>query len=165
MAIRTRKNKKGFNGMDLFIIIVLALIVLAAVFVLKGMNKDTSSGAEETIEIEYTVEFRALSSYATGSVKEGDIVKDPDSKQNIGSVVAVQRVPYSTIAYNESDGSVYMSEHPDFTDLLLTIRADATHNDKGYYTGGARFLVGKYTNIWSPGFIGSGYCISIREIN
>jgi hypothetical protein len=58
-----------------------------------------------------------------------------------------------------------MTENPDLSDLLITIRAEATRSDKGYYVNDARFLVGKPTNIWSRGFAGSGYCISIREID
>ena len=80
-------------------------------------------------------------------------------------VVSVQSIPFSKIAYNPGDGSVYMAENPDLYDLLITVRSEATHSDSGYYTGGARFLVGKSSNIWSQGFAGSGYCISIREIN
>ena len=106
-----------------------------------------------------------MNNIALGKIREGDTVRDPDNKRNIGTVISVQSAPYSKIAYNSTDGSVYMAENPDFSDLLITIRAEATHSDMGYYVNDARFLVGKPTNIWSQGFAGSGYCISIREID
>lgn len=165
MAMKFKRNKKTFNGMDLFFILAVAIVAVAVLFVLRGMKKNPAATNESGVTIEYTVEFKQLDSSVIGFVKEGDLVKDPDTKQNIGTVVSVQSVPFSKIAYNADDGSVFMADHPDVYDLLITIRAEATHTDSGYYTGGARFLVGKTSNIWSRGFAGTGYCISIREID
>ncbi|MEE0970705.1 MAG: DUF4330 domain-containing protein [Clostridia bacterium] len=166
MAINFKRTKKGFNGMDLFIILVLALIIAAAVFVLRGFSR-TGAGAEESNkrDVELTLEFRKLSGSVIGYIKEGDHVKDPNTKQDIGIVVSVQSVPYSEIAYNHNDGSVYMAENPDLYDLLITLRTDAAVTDKGYHTGGTNFLVGKSCSVWSQGFAGTGYCISIREMD
>lgn len=165
MAINIKGKKRRWNGMDLFFVIIIAAIIAAVVFVLGNMDKGDKTAQAEIINIEYTVEFRQVSNSALGTVKEGDIVRDPDNKRNIGTVVSVQSVPFAKIAYNHSDGSVYMAENPDLSDLLITIRAEATHSDSGYYVNDARFLVGRPTNIWSQGFAGSGYCISIREID
>ncbi|MBQ8207121.1 MAG: DUF4330 domain-containing protein [Clostridia bacterium] len=165
MAINIKGKKKRWNGMDLFFVLIIAAVIAAAVFVIGNMNKSQQSAKTESITIEYTVEFRQVNNSALGTVKEGDIVRDPDNKRNIGTVISVQSVPYSKITYNPNDGSVYMAENPDVSDLVITIRAEATHSDSGYYVNDARFLVGRATNIWSPGFAGSGYCINIREID
>jgi hypothetical protein len=165
MAINIKGNKKRWNGMDLFFVLIIAAVAVAVVFVLGNMDKGSKGTQTELISIEYTVEFRQVSNTALGKVKEGDTVRDPDNKRSIGTVVSVQSVPFAKIAYNDSDGSVYMAENPDLSDLLITIRAEAVHSDSGYYVNDARFLVGRPTNIWSPGFAGSGYCISIREID
>ena len=165
MAVNFKLKKRRWNGMDLFFVLMAALVIVAVVFVLGNMDKGNKEQSAERINIEYTVEFRQVNNIALGKIREGDTVRDPDNKRNIGTVISVQSAPYSKIAYNSTDGSVYMSENPDFSDLLITIRAEATHSDMGYYVNDARFLVGKPTNIWSQGFAGSGYCISIREID
>ncbi len=165
MATNIKKTKKGFNGMDLFIILALAVIIAAAVFLLRGIIKNDTAEKDKVMEIEYTLEFKARPSSSISFVKEGDDVRDPDTKQSIGTVVAVQSVPFKLLSYNYNDGSVKMAEYPDLYDLLITIRASATHDDTGYYTGGARFLVGKASNMVSQGFVGTGYCVSIREID
>lgn len=166
MAIGIKGNKKRWNGMDLFFIVIITLIIAALAFVLGNMGKKVGGTQNSnTVNIEYTVEFRKMNNDALGAVKEGDSVRDPDNKRNIGTIVSVQSIPYATIAYNSGDGTVYMAENPDLSDLMITIRAEAVHTDSGYYVNDARFLVGKVTNIWSTGFAGSGYCISIREID
>lgn len=166
MAIDIKGKKKRWNGMDLFFIVIIAIIIAALAFVFGNMGRNgADSQKSNTVSIEYTVEFRKMSNDALGAVKEGDSVRDPDNKRNIGTIVSVQSMPYATIAYNSSDGTVYMAENPDLSDLMITIRAEALHTDSGYYVNDARFLVGRITNIWSSGFAGSGYCISIREID
>lgn len=165
MAINFKRTKKGFNGMDLFILIVIALVVAAAVFIVSGMRGGAGGSSSESVTIEYTVEFAKVNNSVIGSIKEGDSVTDPDNKQNIGTVVAVKSEPYSELIYNDNDGSVYMAENPDISNLLITVRAEASHSDSGYYVNGARFLVGRACNIWSRGFAGSGYCINIREMD
>ncbi|MBR6602656.1 MAG: DUF4330 domain-containing protein [Clostridia bacterium] len=160
MAVNFKLKKRRWNGMDLFFVLMAALVIVAVVFVLGNMDKGNKEQSAERINIEYTVEFRQVNNIALGKIREGDTVRDPDNKRNIGTVISVQSAPYSKIAYNSTDGSVYMAENPDFSDLLITIRAEATHSHMGYYVNDARFLVGKPTNIWSQGFAGSGYCIA-----
>lgn len=165
MAVNFKLKKRRWNGMDLFFVLIATAVIAAVFFILGNMDKGNKAHNAETINIEYTVEFRQINNQALGKIKEGDSVRDPDNKRNIGTVVSVQNTPSSKIAYNSMDGSVYMAENPDTSDLLITIRAEATRSDRGYYVNDARFLVGKPTNIWSRGFAGSGYCISIREID
>ncbi len=166
MAIKLKRTKKGFNGMDLFFILVIAIIIAAAVFLSRNVTKNAGGASADTVTIEYTVEFRQLDNSVKVAVDSGDVVRDPDNKQVIGTVAyPVQSVPFSEIAYNHNDGSVYMAENPDLSDVSITIRAKATHSDSGYYVNGVKFLVGKSCNIWTSGFAGSGYCTTIREID
>ena len=165
MSVNFKLKKRRWNGMDLFFVLIVACVIAAAVFLLGNIDNGVRGQRTEAIAVEYTVEFRDVNNQALGKIKEGDTVRDPDNKRYIGTVVSVQSVPSSKIGYNSTDGSVFMAENPDFSDLLVTIRAEATRSDKGYYVNDARFLVGKPTNIWSRGFAGSGYCISIREID
>ncbi|MBQ8005979.1 MAG: DUF4330 domain-containing protein [Clostridia bacterium] len=166
MAIKLKRTKKGFNGMDLFFILLIAALIVGAVFLYRNVNKNSDTAKAETVTIEYTLEFRRLENDVKIAVDAGDAVRDPDNKQTIGTVAYPPQVmPYSEIAYNYNDGNVYMAENPDLSDLSITIRAEATHSDSGYYVNGTRFLVGKAANIWTAGFAGSGYCISIREID
>ncbi len=165
MSVNFKLKKRRWNGMDLFFVLIAAAVIAAVFFILGNMDKGNKEQNAETINIEYTLEFRQINNLSLGKIKEGDTVRDPDNKRNIGTVVSVQNTPFSKIAYDSTSGSVYMAENPDQSDLLITIRAEATHSDKGYYINDARFLVGKPTNIWSRGFAGSGYCISIREID
>lgn len=161
-----KEKKLRFNGMDLFIIILVAAVIIGVIFIKNRASSAGDSDSEnEIVTIEYTLEFRKLENSVIGYIGEGDAVKDPDNKQTIGHVISVQSVPYREISYNYDDGGAYMADNPDYSDLLITLRATATKDSGGYYAGGVKFLVGKACNVRSKGFAGSGYCISIKEVD
>ncbi|MBR4295512.1 MAG: DUF4330 domain-containing protein [Clostridia bacterium] len=160
-----KRKKKAFNVSDLFFIVVIVAVIAVGIFLYKNMGIGSSdSSGSNTVTIEYTLEFKELNGAVIGHVKAGDNAQDPDNKQSIGTIVSVQTVPYEEIVYNAEDGNVYMQANPDSWNLLITIRAQAEHTDRGYYVNGTRFLVGKSNYLWSRGFAGKGYCINIREI-
>ena len=107
MAIKLKRTKKGFNGMDLFFILLIAALIVGAVFLYRNVNKNSDSAKGETVNIDYTLEFRKLENAVKIAVDAGDAVRDPDNKQIIGTVAYPPQVmPYSEIAYNYNDGNV-----------------------------------------------------------
>mgnify|MGYP003303732832 CR=1 FL=1 len=48
--------------------------------------------------------------------------------------------------------------------MLVPVRGEATKDERGYYLGGVRVLVGKSLDVWSPGYSGEGWCVAIREV-
>lgn len=159
-----KRKKKTFNGSDLFFIVVIVAVIAAGIFLYKNMGIGSNSSDSNRVTIEYTLEFKDLDGSVIGHVKAGDNAQDPDNKQSIGTIVSVQTVPCEEIVYRSDDGSVYMQANPDIWNLLITIRAQAEHTDRGYFVNGTRFLVGKSNYLWSRGFAGKGYCVNIREI-
>ena len=57
-----------------------------------------------------------------------------------------------------------MAEKEGFTNMLVTIRGEATRDERGYYLGGIKVLVGKQLDVWSPEYSGEGWCVSIKEV-
>lgn len=163
MSTEKKRVRRVFNGSDLFFILVIVIAIAAVIFLRGNISKTDVTASDKTVNIEYTIEFKKLDNSVTTQIKEGDRVRDPDNKQFIGTVVSVQAEAYTEISYNYSDGGAYLAGNPDYTNMLVTIKAAAQHTESGYYVNGARFLVGKQNHIWSNGFAGSGFCISIRE--
>ena len=163
------KKKRKFNIVDLVLVLTIAAIVVAVVFVgnkLLGDNQTVSSGSEK-ITIEYSLQFREIPDSGTGNLAEGDVVRDANSKVSMGQVKEIFHEPYSELVYAESDGQGYgvMAEMEGYTNMLVTVRGEATKDERGYYLNGVKILVGQQMDVWSPGYSGQGWCVAIREVD
>ncbi len=161
------KRKRKFNIVDLVLVLIIAAIVVAVVFIgnkLLGGEQPVSSGAE-TVMIEYSLQFRKIPDSGTGSLGEGDTVRDPNSKVAIGQVAEIFHEPYAELVYVEAEqGNGIMAEMEGYTNMLVTVRGEATKDERGYYLNGIKILVGKQLEVWSPGYSGEGWCVGIREV-
>ena len=93
-----------------------------------------------------------------------ELVYDKEGKNEMGTVLSVQSVPYSEICYNHTDGSAYMADNPDYSNFIVTVRTSGSHTESGYHAGSVRILVGLDINVRLGSFSGSAECIGIREI-
>ncbi|MBO5279814.1 MAG: DUF4330 family protein, partial [Clostridia bacterium] len=73
--------------------------------------------------------------------------------------------PYTELLLSDSEQGVgILAEMEGYTNMLVTVRGEATKDERGYYLGGVRVLVGKSLDVWSPGYSGEGWCVAIREV-
>ena len=160
------KRKRKFNIVDLVLVLAIAAVIVAVFFVgnkLLGRFESASSGADR-IPVEVTLMFKELPDSGTGNLAEGDVIRDANSKSPMGQVTEVFYEPYSELLFVEGDQGGVMAEKEGFTNMLVTIRGEATRNERGYYLGGIKVLVGKQLDVWSPEYSGEGWCVSIKEV-
>lgn len=157
-----KAKKRSFNGSDLAIVLILVILVIVGIFFYKRFSLANTGG--EKISVEYTLVFTSQPNAVTGMIKEGDTLRDKDGKDNIGTVISVQSAPHSELSYHYTDGSAYMADTPDYSDVIVTVRADAKHTERGYYIGSSRLLVGLPIEVRSAAFTGISDCISISEV-
>ncbi len=163
------KKKRKFNIVDLVLVLTIAAIVVAVVFVgnkLLGGGQPVAAGNDK-INIEYSLQFREIPDSGTGNLTEGDVVRDANSKVSLGQVTEIFHEPYAELVYTESEGQGYgvMAEMEGYTNMLVTVRGEATKDERGYYLNGVKLLVGRQMDVWSPGYSGQGWCVAIREVN
>ncbi len=160
------KRKRKFNIVDLVLILAIAAIIVAVFFVvnkLLGGNKPAESGADK-IQVEFTVLFKEIPDSGTGNLAEGDVIRDANSKAPMGQIAEVFYEPYSELLLLNGEQGGVMAEMEGYTNMLVTVRGEATKDERGYYFGGIKVLVGKPLDVWSPGYSGEGWCVSIREV-
>ncbi len=161
------KRKRRFNIVDLVLVLALAAIVVAVFFIgnkLLGGAKPASSGADK-IQVEFSLQFREIPDSGTGNLTEGDVIRDANSKAPMGQVTEIFYEPYSELLLVDGEqGSGIMAEMEGYTNMLVTVRGEATKDERGFYLGGVKVLVGKPLDVWSPGYSGEGWCVSIREV-
>lgn len=158
-------KKHRFNIIDAIIIIVIAAIIAGATFFLLRDDKPEEV-KQDTVTLEYVVEFRKVRNELKDKLSEGDTVIDSVAKYYIGEVVAVE---VSDAVF--SNGNDFNNEKavvgyfPGYSDVRATIVCEATIGANGRYvlSGGYSVSVGSRVDVRTPNYNGTGYCISLRE--
>ena len=166
-GFRPVKKKKGrFNLMDLFLILVLAGAVFFVVFVVDPFSIGLFGEVEQDVALEYTVRIENVEGSLVDKIKVRNEAIDASVKTSLGYVSAVENgTPHAEPYYDSQADTVTMKEYPDRYDLVITITANASYTDGvGYTVDGRRIAVGTKLYLMFPEFVGTGYCIGMREI-
>ena len=159
------KNKKrvGFNFIDVLIILFVLAFIFVVINVLSPLSIFKKFFAEDTITVRYTVEFIAVDEAYIDSIKENDAVVDAVSKHTLGNVDAVDNnTLYTSLQYNEEDGSGSLSVHEGKYNVTVTITATGSYEEGvGYNVNGKRIAVGEKMSLRFPDYVAEGYCIAL----
>ena len=157
------EKKVRFNFIDfLLIVIVLAIIAsLVYVFLLSSLVKNIT--ADETVEIQYTLELMGIDEKYLENIKEGDVVLDSVSNSNIGTVEAIDYSPqHADLVYDEENKVGILSPIAGRHDVVVTISATARYEaEDGYSVNGTRIAVGEKISARFPNYVCECYCISV----
>lgn len=155
------KKKLRFNGMDFFIIIVIAAIAFAGVYLLGGRGESASS-AEQNVNVTYTVELTGREENMLGLIKEGDAVMVGEKDKANMVVTAVEVSNAKTDGYDIEAGKVLRSEIPGEYDIKVTMSAVGTESATAIKVDGVALRVGQNAVLSSKGWAGSGYAIGLE---
>ena len=161
------KKKKGrFNLVDLLLVLIALALVFVVVFVIDPFSINLFGGEEREVTLEYTLRIDNVESPLIDKIKMGDEVVDASIKSSLGYVNAVENdIPHTEPYYDSEEDVVSMKEYPNRYDLVVTVTATATFTDGvGYTVNGRRVAVGTQFYLMFPEYLGSGTCISMREI-
>ncbi len=157
------KQKRRFNVVDaLIILLILAVIAAAAVFVL---SKGVGGRKSNTFEIEYVVELRTVRDEFADNIKVGDRLVDSAAKYQLGEVIAVSTSPATFTGTDLVNGALVYCNYPEHSDISLTVKASAETDSDGMYIidSGYRISVGSTMYIRTPDFVGTGYCTRFKK--
>lgn len=157
------RPRRRFNFIDFLLILFVLAIVFVAVNVVSPMSIIDKLKSDTKHTIQYTVEFTGVSAEHLDKIKEADTVVDAVSKQNLGSVTAIDdHKKYSVLEYNEATDMGVPVEHPDKHNVIVTISATATYREGvGYRVNDRRIAVGEKMALRFPDFAQEGYCIGL----
>ncbi len=161
------KRKRGkFNLIDLIFIVFVIAAVLFVVFVLDPFSLNVFGKEEQKVLLEYTVQFDYVEASLTDNIKPGDEVIGASGKNSLGRVTSIRNdILYSELYYNSENDTVSMKEYPDRYNLQVTMTADAVFEPgTGYTVKGSRIAVGAKYSLMFPDYLGTGYCVSMREV-
>lgn len=156
-------NKKHkFNAIDAAIIIVIAAVIGAAIFL---FSTGSVGESVKTSNIEYVIELRTVRNEFADNFKEGQQVVDAVAKYHLGTLISYSA---SDATYNGNDmqtGSLVSGIYPDHSNIKLTVSAEAVPGAYGRYVidGGYDISVGSTVYVRLPDYTGVGYCTQLWE--
>lgn len=159
------RNKKGkFNIVDVLVIITVCCFIFSTFAVFDPF--DWFSGFERRdVTISYVVELKGLDEDMVANIKVGDNVLNSATEESIGRIFDVDLS--SSYEWKALEGQSEMVKVllSGKWDVRLKIDIPCVFEEGvGYIVNGQQVAVGTLVNIKLPSFVGSGYCISITEM-
>ena len=162
-SVKKRTKKGRFNLIDFLLIVIILALIAGIVYVFIPSSLVSRVTADETYEIQYTLELTGVDEAYIDNILENDIVIDSVSKSNLGTVAAVDySIQYTELAYNENESVGVLTPVAGKYNVIVTVNATAQHEQgKGYSVNGTRIAVGEKINARFPNYVCECYCISI----
>ena len=158
------KRAWRFTALDLILVIVVLAVIGAAIYFFGpfGNNPDDAS---EKVELLYTIEIKGVEEEYIDNVQVGDTMIESVNKTVIGTITAIETMPYTDHVLNEEAGVIEEKQYPGLVTMLITVQCEAVSTERAYTVEGYRLAIGKLNYIQLPRFVGSGYGISLTELN
>ncbi len=159
-----KKRARVSLPVNLFDIVVVALIVVAIVVALNGTQLARLFGLGEQVHdctVEYMIMFSDVDQELALAIGEGSQVYGNDTGAGMGTVISDPEIqPHRDLSY--VDGVAQMKEKPGAVDIIVTVRASAEYTEgEGYVVGDSTVRVGQRLSLRFPGYTGVGDCINL----
>lgn len=159
-----RAKGKKFNVIDALLIVIALTVIATLVYVFLPSSFIKKLTSDDTVEIQYTIEFVAVDEEFLNNVQIDNAVYDSVSKSEIGKVFSVDyRNPYEELVYDESNNGVgVLTPVEGKYNVQVTVTATAQYTEgEGYSVSGTRIAIGEKIFARFPNFVGEGYCIGL----
>lgn len=163
------ENLKLPFHLNLFDTVILALAVIVGLVLLWNLIKPApkdGSGAPGTQTIRYVVQYYRWQEGDSSRIVPGTTVEDGIKNYRIGKVVDVKAVPATALILNQVTRKYEIHTLPGLEDVLVTMEAQGTFDDRGVnLDNGFLLRVGETIYGRGEGYMGIGPAISIeREV-
>ncbi len=158
----TVKQKHRFNAVDALIILLIAAVLAAGLFI---WSKSRQGKSANTFDVEYVIELRTIRDEFADNIKVGTNIIDSAKKYQLGEVIAVNTSPAQYTGTDLINGELVYNDYPEHSNVDLTVKTTASLDDDGMYIidGGYRISVGTTIYIRTPDYVGVGYCTKFKK--
>lgn len=157
------KRKLRFNAVDAVLILVLAAVIFAVLYIFvfsEDKNQTVDTGEKN---IRYTVLVQNLDEFYDDYISQGQPVTDAIERKSIGTVTGVQVSPMYKTTFDYESGRETESLVEGKINVKITIEAKAQETDRAFTVGGCTIRVGKQYSLMLPDIYCVGYCIDIND--
>ncbi len=156
------KKKAKFNGMDLFIILVVVAVVAAGAYLLFGREGGGNVMYSQNVLVRTVIELDVEDKEFADLIKVGDTVAIGEKEKMMTTVESVEALPAAANGYDIVGGRVIRAEIPDKYDVQITLVGDGVETDKDVQISGTAIRVGEKAVVSSKNFAGEGYVVGLE---
>jgi len=157
------KKATGFNAIDLLIILFIAALTGAALYYFTNSSRNDAD-----CEVVYTVYVQQIKNELRDSlrlIKPGDEVIDTVHNIPIGRIVDVEIKDYFATVTDKDSGVMRKEPYPGYSEVTLTIKADAKETRESYEINKYKIAVGVQVHFKAGKITSMGYCRSLIPSN
>ncbi len=152
-------GKKKIFGINLFDIVILAIIVVLAGGVYVFTHKEK---VVETKKLRYTLELADNPAGFSKDINIGDRLTDNVKNYNMGTVVDFEVVPCTKITNDYVNSAIVESVVPDKENVIITVEANVTESANEYKVDGNYYVrAGREVSVKGNGYAGIGYILTV----
>ena len=153
-----KKKRIRFNLFDVIVIAVILVLAAAAYLILNGLPG--AADAAETTTVTYTLELTGLREEMSDSVAVGDTFYETSNGYAIGTVTAVEVVPYTVNATDKENAVIRSEEVSGYISLQITLEIEVIETDDSLTTEEGQVIrTGVSIKASNGTLLGSGYII------
>ena len=159
-----KERKIRFNFIDVLIILLIAVIIFALLYIfVLGDKKIEVNNETQYTTIRYVVQVTSVDERFDGMISVGDLVQESVSRKQIGKVVGVQSQPYQKVTFDYENGKETSSTVEGMISLNITVEAEAVETDPAFSVNGCDIRVGQQYSLALPEMYVSGFCIELND--
>ena len=155
------EKKFRFNGMDIFIVIVLAVVIAAGAYFLFG--RDASSVKDEqNVNVSFVIELTGKETGYENNIKVGDIVLVGEKDKMRTTIEKVEVLPAKTTGYDIIEGKVLRAEVPLHSDIKVTLTAAGVESKDAIKINDIPVRIGQNLAAFGNGWSSTGYVVGLE---
>lgn len=155
------EKKFRFNGMDIFVVIVLAVVIAAGAYFLFG--RDAASVKEESnVNVSFVMELTGKEIGYEDTINVGDIVLVGEKDKMRTTIENVEVIPAKTTGYNILDGKVLRAEVPMLNDIKVTLTAVGVESRDAIKINDIPVRIGQNLAAFGKGWSSTGYVVGLE---
>lgn len=152
------KGPRGFNVLDILIIIVIVALVGGGWF---AYSKYTDNQQKNKHAVEYQVELKDVDQSFVDAITQGDLLRESVKGNNLGVMASKNVVAAANINTDFLNGKYVAVTVPDKLDVILNISAVAEISEKSINVGGLEIKIGQKIFVRGKGYAKEGYLLNI----
>ncbi|OGO78481.1 MAG: hypothetical protein A2Y23_06725 [Clostridiales bacterium GWB2_37_7] len=157
---KEEKNKvhKGFNLLDIFIILVIVGLLGGGWYVYSQYTEGLQKNKQA---IEYQVEFKGVDQNFVDAISKGDLLRESVKGNNLGYMEEKIVVEATNINIDFFNGQYKEVILPNKLDVILNISSEAEITERSIAVGGLGIKIGQRLFVKGKGYAKDGFILNI----
>ena len=124
--MKTNSSKKRINIIDLIVVIaIVAVVVVLGAKIFNPFENGEKDSSAVNGKVKYTLEVKMREPYIMDQIKEGNVIYDSVTKEELGKIVSVREMPARVLVENYEEKKLEFCEYSELIDVYVDVETKA----------------------------------------